>query len=349
MNNKHDSATQIAREVLHSEENLPILPEMGMQLLDLAQQPLEEIDLGKLSKLIEADPTLVSKILRIANSAYYGAIDRVTSLRQAIIHVGLEETVNTITWLFHRKAMPKFPDIEGFTDRDYWAHSWACATANRMLGHPRLQTNAIPGELYIAGLLHGIGKLFLALHRADDFLTSMRKSQKAKMPLFIAELEVLGTTDGHVAYEVLKEWGLSENILYAVKHYHKPEDAHPDYREIASLTQFAYFIANGSGVGNVGDFFCVDLESTLITESGGTPLSQVKTREIYVKQIYDTLKNKSHFLTDAKYSQDNSNKINQEEQKEKEMASETHNTPDKKGVFARLMSWFNWISKKASV
>jgi HD-like signal output (HDOD) protein len=337
MENTNDKATKIAKEVLHSRTNLPVLPESGPKLIEMAQKPIDKIDVAKLSKLIENDPAMVAKILRIANSAYYGALSRMSSLRQAIMHIGLEETLNTVTWLFYQKALPKFPNIEGFSDRDYWNHSWACATANKMLGHPRLQTNPLPGELYITGLLHGIGKLFLALCRPDDFLTSIRTAQDTDRALFEAEMEVIGTTDGHVAFEVLKKWRLPLHICQAVKNYSTPEDAPDEYREIASLTQYAYFIANASGIGSVSDSNCVDLENTLIWREGETPLSQQKTRETYVEDIFKTLREKSQTILNL----DTEEEGDQEElAEEQEYISQARRNPRKQGFFSWLLSFF---------
>lgn len=339
MENVQDSASQIAKEVLHSGKNLPILPESGPQLLAMAQLPVDKIDVSKLSKLIEADPAMVAKILRLANSAYYGTLNRISSLRQAIMHIGLDETINTVTWLFYKKALPTFPNIEGFSDRDYWSHSWACATANKMLGHPRLQTTPLPGELYIAGLLHGIGKLFLALHRPDDFLVSIRTSQDAGVPLFEAEIEVMGTTDGHVAYEVLQEWRLPKHICYAVKNYYTPENAADEHREIASLTQFAYFIANAAGVGTVGDTNCIDFSKTWVVRDGSSPLALEQTHDTYVQQIFETVKEKSQTIAHMESPGDE--KVEDcPAEKEEEYVSQARKNPRKQGFFSWLMSWF---------
>lgn len=333
-----DSASEIAKEILHSGENLPVLPESGPQLLAMAQKPIDSIEVPQLSKLIDADPAMVAKILRLANSAYYGTINRISNLRQAIIHIGLEETINTVCYLFYKNALPKFPKIEGFSDRDYWAHSWACATANKMLGHPRLQTNSVPGDLYVAGLLHGIGKLFLALRRPDDFLVAIRTSQETGTPLFQQQMEVIGTTDGHVAYEVLSQWRLPDIICYAVKHYSNPGEAPEEFREIASLTQFAYFIANGSKVGDVGDHYSVNLQDTWVVKEADTPLSWEKTHQTYVQDIYSTIIEKSQTIFDM----DNDSEVveNDDVEEDEEYISVARRNQQKQGFFSWLLSFF---------
>jgi len=338
MKEQRDPASAIAKEVLHSGKNLPVLPESGPQLLEMAQKPIDSIDVAKLSKLIEADPAMVAKILRLANSAYYGTLNRISNLRQAIMHIGLEETINTVCYLFYKNALPEFPKITGFSDKGYWAHSWACATANKMLGHPRLQTNPLPGELYIAGLLHGIGKLFLALKRPDEFLSSIEASQETGIPLFQSELEIIGTTDGHIAHEVLSQWRIPEDICLAVKHYQNPAEAEEKKREIAALTQYAYFIANASGVGEVGDPHSTDLHSTWISEDGTTPLSQQKTKETYVEEIFATLREKSQTIFAMDSEEDESGDAPSDE--EKSPLPATNTIPGKKGFLQWLLSLF---------
>ncbi len=297
MGSVNDRATSIASAFLKSGVNLPPLPAAGSQLLALSHQPLDEIDIGQFTKLVETDPGLTAKILQLSNSAFFGTLNKIVSLRQAIVHIGLEEAIHSIYWLFYRKTLPKFPAMEGFSDQDYWAHSWACALANKMLGHPELRSGALPGELYIAGLLHGIGKLILAIHRPEDFLLCLQVSRDFNQPLSDAQKDVFGTTDSYIASEILTTWQFPENICMAVKFYQSPEDADEQYREFAGLTQFAYYLANTSGIGNINDAFCYNLQETWIVREGTSPLSEESTQQAFCKEIYAALEKKAKTIS----------------------------------------------------
>ena len=294
MNKQNDSTPSIALEFLQSGISLPFSSSIGAQILSLVQQPLEKIDIAALVKLVQVDPGFTTKILQLANSAYFGSLNKITSLRQAVVHIGLEETINIIYLLLCRNTLPKFPSLNGeFSDKDFWLHSWGCAVANKMLGHPEVGGSVLPGELYIAGLLHGIGKLILAIHQPEDFLQCLRNSKDFGQPLAEAEQDIIGTTSAEIASEVLKAWQLSENVCMAVRYYQYPDKAEKKYREIAGLTQFAYFLANTSGVGNMHDEFSFDLQETWITRESSLPLAHETTQKNVTQRIHQVLQAKS--------------------------------------------------------
>lgn len=293
----HDNTERIALEILRSGVKLPPLPAVLTRLLALSRQPEDRIDVNKFTKLLQTDPALTARILQLANSTYYGTMTRIINLKQAVMHIGLQETISMVNWMLCQKILPQFPVIEGFSDKDYWAHSWACATANRMLGRPDLLVNCQPGELYVVGLLHGIGKLILALHKPAEFKQCLDNSRDFAQPLEEAELDILGTTDAHIACEILKTWQFPDSICNAVKYFRHPEIAEQQFREIAALTQFAYFIATTSGIGNNGDEFSFDINETYLAGQSDSPLSDPETRDRLVHDIQQTLQQKATAVT----------------------------------------------------
>lgn len=289
----------IVIEILNSPIRLPALPGSGTRLLELARQSVDDIDVGEISRLIEIDPALYVRVLQLANSSYYGTINKITSVRQAIMHIGLEETLYSVQWLFYQNMLPKFPALEGFNAKDYWTYAWTCAVANKMLGHPDLQVNSLPGDLYLAGLFHGIGKLILALHRPVEFQECIRNAREFGLPLAESEEDIFGTTDTFIASKVMELWDLPANLCAAVQFYRSPESAEAQYQEIAALTQFAYYLANTSGLGNSGDEFCYDLKDTYIVKNWDSPLAEEKIREKVAQGIYSALYQKSSSVTGA--------------------------------------------------
>jgi HD-like signal output (HDOD) protein len=297
MEKRREKAIAIVHDFLQSGVDLPFSTEIGPQLLALSSKSVDDIDIDKFVQLVQVDPGLATKVLRLANSVYFSGVSKIASLRRAIVQVGLEEAVSFIHVVFYRKTLPKFPELKGFfSDKDYWSHSWACASACRMLGHPVVGTQILPGELYIAGLLHGIGKLILAIHRPIEFLQCLQNSIDFQQPLPESQLDVFGTTDADIACELLKAWQLPENICMAIKYYYSPEEADKEYREFAGLVQYAYFLANTSGVGNMRDEFCFDISTTWIATSQQSPLADEKVRNGLTEKIYSGLKKKSSLL-----------------------------------------------------
>ncbi len=246
-------AFSLAQEILTKSVNIPTIPANGTKILAIVRQPNDQIDIPLLVKLVESDPGLFTRILQLANSPFYAEIDKIVSMRVAITRIGLVEIVNSVCLYFFQKMLPKFPDIEGFSYDDFWSHSWACAVANRRLGHPNLGMEVLPGELFMTGMLHGVGKLLLAIHFPSEFSQCLKTARQFQCPLHQVEKDVFGTTDALVISNVLKTWNLPANVCEGVAFHQMPELAPPEHRVIAGLTQFAYVIAGMSGHGCSGD------------------------------------------------------------------------------------------------
>ena len=302
MNTTDNTINETLQEILNSDVKLPALPGTGLRLLEITQKSINDIDVGKLSRLIEADPTLYARVLHLANSAYYGTINTITDVRQAIMHIGLEETLYSIQWLFFQNMLPTFPAMDGFNAKGYWDHAWACGVANKKLGQLDLTVKVSPGELYLAGLFHGIGKLILALHQPDKFQQCLNNSRDYSLPLAESEQDIFGITDTFIASQVMQSWSIPANICAAVQFYNSPADAKPEYENITSLTQFAYYIANTSGIGNSGDEFCFDFKDTYIAKNWDSLLTEDYSQMEIVQDIHSALREKVLAVTgeDAK-------------------------------------------------
>ena len=333
------TAKRIALEVMESGDALPALPAASQRLLAMVNQPIDKIDIASFSKTVEGDPALTAKLLQLANSSYFGTLKEIMSVRQAITYIGLEETIASVHTIFFKQALPKFPAIDGFSGKDYWDHSWACATANRMLGHPVHQQMApsVPCELYIAGLLHGIGKIFLAISRTEQFQQCIQHSRDHKKPLDQVEVDIIGTTDAEIAYNVLKTWNLPEHICQAIRHYQAPFEAAKEFRGLAALTQLAYYITSAAKIGSNGEGCEYQVEESYVTENWALLPTEKKHQELLIKDIFVTLKKKSALLNPEKQKDDeqtDSKVTGQEAAK-----TQVKKPKKEKGLIRRLFSW----------
>ena len=290
-------ANAIALEILNSKFKIPPMPANGPKLVSLIRQPIDDIKMDDLVKIIDSDPGLLAMILQLANSVYFKGIDEIYSVRSAIVRVGLQEIINTTNLYFFQRMFPKIPEIEGFHPREYWAFSWACANAARRLGHPNLDMNINPGELYIAGLLHGIGKLILAVQYPFQFSKCIQTADRLKLPIHTVEQDEFGTTDANIASKLLGIWHIPSRVCAGIEFYQNPDLAPEKDRNIAALIQFAYAVASVSGIGKNGDGCVASVESTWIAGQSGLPLSKKEIQETVVKEIQKSLEKKSESIT----------------------------------------------------
>lgn len=330
-------AFSIAQEILTTSVNIPTIPANTKKILAIVRQPNDQIDIPLLVKLVESDPGLFTRILQLANSPFYTEVEKIVSLRSAITRIGLIEIVSSVCLHFFQKMLPRFPDIKGFSYDDFWSYSFACAVANRRLGHPNLEMGVLPGELYMTGMLHGMGKLLLAIHFPNEFSKCLQKAQDFKCPLYQVEKDLFGTTDALVASNVLKTWHLPPSICEGVAFHQMPQMAPPEHLIVAGLTQFAYTIAGLSGLGRNGDGRNLDLASTYFGQLPKLKISKPDVQKKLVREILDSLGESGESITPgANGASTRQNGIKKSENRYGNNPGQTE--PAKKGMFGWVKS-----------
>lgn len=346
-------ASSIALEILESGVKIPSLPSSTQQLLAISQQPFDKIDIKVLEKLIQKDPILFAQILKLANSSYYGTGKETTGLHDSIIRIGLADTVAALYLYLFKNALPVFPQIKGVSDKEYWEESWACALANRRLGDPRLMVEALPADLYIAGLLHGIGKLILAVYNPKSFYECIKLTRKSGKSLEETELEIFGTTDSLIAFKILESWHIPSNICAAVGYYQCPELAAPQYLEIAALTQFACAIVKIartldnneetklSNIASLTDIDITELSNTYISKNRYSAFSDKVQQQKVIQEIISILCKQS-----AVNKQSSSGQLLHKEcsnMKFNNVNIVNHTAPSLSSTSSRKKGFFSWL------
>ena len=200
--------------------DLPTLPTVALEIRKLVNDPSSNI--SDLERLIEADVALTSRILRIANSAYYGIPRKVDNLKMAMVILGVLEIVNLVTSVSVLKMFKNQSSSTNFSVTEFFIHSTNCAelTVGLFKG---LKIN-VPSGAYISGLLHDIGKLMLNQYFPDYLEASMTYAEEHDIQYADAELEVLGIDHGHIGGWVAKRWNIPEEIIEAITQHHVRPD-----------------------------------------------------------------------------------------------------------------------------
>ena len=162
-------------------ENLPTLPEVANKLLKIINDPTTTaVDVAN---LISRDLSLTSKVLRLANSAFYGIPRTVTTVQNAVVILGLK-VINTM--VFSITVVKMFPGDgrnELFSRKKFWAHSLACAVLARQLAlRMRKFTLFDPEECFCAGLIHDIGRVVLDQYFHENFLKAIQTAIRQENP-----------------------------------------------------------------------------------------------------------------------------------------------------------------------
>ncbi|GBU21553.1 hypothetical protein R80B4_01449 [Fibrobacteres bacterium R8-0-B4] len=206
--------------------NLPTLPHIASRLMRIVNSPSASAD--TVASLVSQDISLSAKVLRLANSAFYGIPRSVNTLNNAVIILGFKiiQTMVLSLTVFDMFAGDGSKRPAPF-DRDaFWEHSLRCAVIARLLAHKRKRNYALdPEEAFCAGLLHDIGKVVMEQYLNTDFHRAIYHAKANNITDFDAEKELLGYTHCDVASWLTGTWALPEEIEQPLVCHHEPEEA----------------------------------------------------------------------------------------------------------------------------
>jgi len=249
-------------------ENLPTLPEVANRLLRIINDPTTTaVDVAN---LISRDLSLTSKVLRLANSAFYGIPRTVTTVQNAVVILGLK-VINTM--VFSITVVKMFPGDgrnELFSRKKFWAHSLACAVLSRQLAlRMRKFTLFDPEECFCAGLIHDIGRIVLDQYFHENFLKAIQKGMEESISLTQAENEIFGFNHSDVGDWLTSRWELPQDIRVPIVFHHSPGKT--EYaREITTLVHLADGLCYDLGYALPGLEVKPALDAALIAHLGFT-------------------------------------------------------------------------------
>ncbi len=220
--------------------DLPTLPTVVAKIVELVDNP--RTNASTLAHLISRDPALTARMLKMANSAYYGFPRRIGTINLAIVILGF----NTVRDLAVSASLVERVNLAyegGDLMSDFWEHSISTAVAARML--QRFSPAGSVGESFVAGLLHDIGRLVVARYLPDEFVKLQEALKESQEPLWALEHQILGTTHGEIGGMLCKRWNLPEGLCEAIRWHHLPlKKAEPD--PLTAIIHVAEYISHRS-------------------------------------------------------------------------------------------------------
>lgn len=167
---------------------------------------------------IERDQALTVRILRLANSVFYGAPGHVSRIADAVQMLGLRTVASTLAAMSLRSTLGSLR-CEGFSFDSYWRHTLCTALASREIART---VSLDPGEAFLLGLLHDVGKLILAMTSPELEAQAMHVSRSKGISSEAAEVLVLGVSHAEVGAAVARQWNFPGSIAEAIGHHHEP-------------------------------------------------------------------------------------------------------------------------------
>jgi diguanylate cyclase (GGDEF)-like protein len=221
--------------------NLPSLPAIAVQVLEMAQRP--SIDISEVARIISKDPALSSKILRTVNSSFYGRSHSTSTINNALVVLGLQ-SVKTLVLTFSLSPTLTNNGGKGFKHLNYWKRSIYAATAARIIA---TKVHLVQHEeAFLAALLADIGMLVLESVLSGQYDELCGKASNHQ-ELLKAETKTLGTTHAEVGATLAESWKLPPVLTSPIRFSHNPEaSTDAALRKMAEVVELA---------GHCGDVF----------------------------------------------------------------------------------------------
>lgn len=202
-------------------DELPTLPAVLSKLLSMMEN--EMTDASDIANILSRDPAMASKILKVANSAYYGFSQGITSMEKAVPLLGFNMVKSLALSIGVVSNLSSAEESPGFSRKGLWIHSLATATAMREMEN-RFENRSENEHLFILGLLHDVGKIVLDQFFFELFQEALQEANKAgEDELYILERKIIGLDHGEVGAMLLSRWKFPEVISNAIAAHHQAE------------------------------------------------------------------------------------------------------------------------------
>jgi putative nucleotidyltransferase with HDIG domain len=229
--------------------DLPSLPALYYELVQAIQDPDSSID--QITGIIQQDQSLASRLLRLANSGFYGFPSDIGTLGEAVQLIGLREIQDLVLATSVIRAFDKVPrdlvDVASF-----WQHSIACGTASALLAEQR--HDPAPERFFVGGLLHDIGRLILFLSAPEESRHILERCETECELASRIENEVLGFDHTMLGAELIELWKLPQSLREMVGNHHDPSGSPAVFLD-AFVVHYADFITSALEYGKSGELF----------------------------------------------------------------------------------------------
>jgi HD-like signal output (HDOD) protein len=206
----------VAKHLASNEVSLPLFDGTSLKLQRMIQA--HDFDVEQVTRLIASDPALTGDLLRLANSSFFGGIEKVLTVRDAIVRLGVKQVAELVILSGQRKHYRlRDAELHPFVDR-LWRHSVGCAIGADWLAG-RLRLGEAREHAFLAGLLHDLGKLLL-LRVVDDLKSEDRLPFEPSETLIQQLLNGLHAEQG---YALMQQWSIPEIYAEIARDHEKPE------------------------------------------------------------------------------------------------------------------------------
>jgi len=216
-----------------------------------------QCNLSTIGDAIQKDPDLTARLLRLANSPFFGFANRLSTVAEAVSLLGIQQIQDMITVSSVMEQFKGVPD-KFVSKESFWRHSLGVGIAARLLAMERRLPK--PDKFFVAGLLHDVGRLVLLSQAPDCAQAVFELYQRERLLLRDAERKILGYDHQQVAAELLESWCYPPVLVQAVEFHHAPSQSSAKLETAA--VHIADHLINAMGIGSSGEQFVAPLDES---------------------------------------------------------------------------------------
>jgi HD-like signal output (HDOD) protein len=230
-------------EVIQNLGELPPLPQVATRVIRITADSDTSTD--QLQNLIRTDQALASQILKVANSAMFGRMREVTTLTQAILTLGFSTTRSVVLASSVKNLFTRGP--VGLQERILWEHALVAALTGSAFS--KAMRFPIAEEVFLAGLMHDIGKSVMVLKFPESYSALLRRLQEEGGDGLGMELDTFGFDHAMVGEALLASWNLAEGLEAVARWHHDPLQAAMEHQRLVALVALGNQMASDLQVG----------------------------------------------------------------------------------------------------
>jgi len=217
-------------------DKMPAFRGSVQRLLQLAADI--NADSREIVHVIESDPLMTVKVLKVINSPFYGLVNKISSVQRAVVHLGINSIKNMALSVAAIGMLPA-QNQAGLDNRAFLLHSLTTAALCKLLAE-RLDVPAVQGcDYFVAGLLHDFGKIVFAEFVPTTYKTVLQIASEQNLALNLVESDVMGINHSQTGKLLAEHWGLADDLIVAINHHHN--------EHLNSLLSDSLFAANQIG------------------------------------------------------------------------------------------------------
>jgi putative nucleotidyltransferase with HDIG domain len=224
-------------ELLNMVDRMPAFPASVHRIIKLTSDV--NCQARDLVRVIDTDPVLTMRILRVANSAYFGLQMNIVSVQHAVVYIGLNSVKHLALATAAIGSLPKI-STDGFNADDFLRHSLTVGVLTRRFRKRMGIGGQKEGDEFVAGLLHDIGKVLFAHFEPEALNAAARQGKTDGIPVYLAERRLLGVDHAEMGSMLAEHWGFPDNLCQAIREHHEPieSDDAPPLRDCVYLANY---------------------------------------------------------------------------------------------------------------